>query len=564
VPSIAVLFATASSADGVPAAALKCGESTLLSRLLSQLADLGITRAVVLTRPHWEDDVRAAAAEPALALDVRGSTDVAEDLRSVAELAAGLREPLVLGTAAMLTHREALAGLLADPRVISGILTSTARAIGASEFRTRSERGRLVSAESPYHQVRKPNGRLLGVLKVDPRDQDALATAATRLAELAEPPAPPRWGEEFERKCKQWRLNMVQSSDERASIEVDDADGIALDGESEFALARRVALAREEALSLLVVGLVRSRVHLTNSYLRELYWARPLSQQAADTAVERLGSYDEDRVLLDSAVKGSDGFFTTFFVSPYSRYIARWAARRGWTPNAVTTLSMGLGVVAAVLFGTGTRAGLIAGALMLQLAFTFDCVDGQLARYTRTFSKLGGWLDSIFDRGKEYSCYAGLAVGALLGFGADVWMLAAAALGLQTIRHSVDFSFASARHQALAALPRLPLEQPQDKRVRVENADQPVEEVDQEEQEAGRRGLARFGSGAVRLSRTLERRSWMRWVKKILVLPIGERFALISITAAVWTPRVTFLALLIWGGAALTYQLTGKVLRSVA
>ena len=35
--------------------------------------------------------------------------------------------------------------------------------------------------------------------------------------------------------------------------------------------------------------------------------------------------FDEDRVLLDSAVKGSDGFFTTFFVSPYSKYIARWA-----------------------------------------------------------------------------------------------------------------------------------------------------------------------------------------------------------------------------------------------
>ena len=29
-------------------------------------------------------------------------------------------------------------------------------------------------------------------------------------------------------------------------------------------------------------------------------------------------------------MKANDGFFTTFFVSPYSKYIARWAARQKW------------------------------------------------------------------------------------------------------------------------------------------------------------------------------------------------------------------------------------------
>ena len=35
-------------------------------------------------------------------------------------------------------------------------------------------------------------------------------------------------------------------------------------------------------------------------------------------------------------------------------------------------------------FATGERWGLVAGAVLLQIAFTIDCVDGQLARYTRT------------------------------------------------------------------------------------------------------------------------------------------------------------------------------------
>ena len=78
--------------------------------------------------------------------------------------------------------------------------------------------------------------------------------------------------------------------------------------------------------------------------IRRLYWDRPLSQHAADHARERMTAYDEDKVLLDSAVKAADGFFTTFFVSPYSKYIARWAARRGFMPNQVTTVSVLIGL----------------------------------------------------------------------------------------------------------------------------------------------------------------------------------------------------------------------------
>ncbi len=434
-PAVAVLFATQGSTDGGPAAALKCGDQTLLSRLLGQLADLGVGRACVLTRPDWEGKVRAALPEPPIPIEIRGSAEAAWDLRSVAEIAACAEQPLLLGWADVLVHREALANLLADPRVATGTLISAKRPPGSQE---------------------------LGLLLVDPRDRQALIDAAS------EPPGDPA-----------------------------------------------------DTLGLLSSRLAGREVPITPVDLGELYWSRPDSQRAADEAAAELASTDEDRALLDSAVKSSDGFFTTFFVSPYSRFIARFAARHGWTPNDVTTLSMGLGVAAAVLFGTGLRAGLIAGAVVLQAAFTFDCVDGQLARYTRTFSGFGAWLDSIFDRGKEYLCYAGLAVGSLVGFGDDVWMLAAAALGLQTIRHSMDFSYATAR--------------------------------------GGQAG----GGGAKRLSRAFERRSWTRWVKKVVVLPIGERFALISITAAVATPRVTFVALLAWGGFALVYQLTGKVLRSV-
>ncbi len=166
-------------------------------------------------------------------------------------------------------------------------------------------------------------------------------------------------------------------------------------------------------------------------------------------------------MLLESAVKGSDGFFTTFFVSPYSRYIARWCAHRGFTPNQVTTVSLFIGALAAAGFATGERWGLVAGAILLQAAFTTDCVDGQLARYTRTFSKLGAWLDSIFDRSKEYMAFAGLAIGASRT-GDPVWLLACSVLTMQTVRHLSDFSFGAGQTKVVSSTEQPPLEQPRD------------------------------------------------------------------------------------------------------
>jgi hypothetical protein len=295
---------------------------------------------------------------------------------------------------------------------------------------------------------------------------------------------------------------------------------------------------------------------LTGSYARKLFWTRPLSTEAATDAKRDIAGIDEDRVLLDSAVKGSDGFFTTFFVSPYSKYIARWAARRGFTPNQVTTVSVLIGLAAAIAFATGERWGLIAGAVLLQLAFTTDCVDGQLARYTRTFSKLGAWLDSVFDRTKEYLAFAGLAIGASR-MDDPVWLLACAAITLQTVRHMSDFSFGGSQRDAIQATAQPPVSQVLDsagaaaearRNGKVETA-VPV-----------KRSLPDRVLGAWH---AIDRAPGVRWLKKMVAFPIGERFAVISITAALFTPRVTFIALLVWGGLAALYTQTGRVLRTL-
>ncbi|MFE4681419.1 DUF5941 domain-containing protein [Streptomyces sp. NPDC056721] len=255
--------------------------------------------------------------------------------------------------------------------------------------------------------------------------------------------------------------------------------------------------------------------------LGELVAAVPADPQARNEARQAVAAVDDEAIRLRTAVKARDGFFTTYCISPYSRYIARWCARRGLTPNQVTTASLFTALIAAGCAATGTRVGFVAAGLLLLFSFVLDCTDGQLARYSLQYSTLGAWLDATFDRAKEYAYYAGLALGAARG-GDDVWALALGAMVLQTCRHVVDFSFNEANHDATANT-----------------------------------------SPTAALSDKLDSVGWTVWVRRMIVLPIGERWALIAVLTALTTPRITFIVLLIGCALAATYTTAGRVLRSL-
>jgi phosphatidylglycerophosphate synthase/choline kinase len=589
----AILLATVTTDDGTPVAALPFRGSTVLSHLVAQLQSLGVGRVTVVTRSHLRVGCVTALGAAADRVDIVVSADSASDLNSIADLAERSSGRIVVSLGDVATHREALAGLLADPRIATGILATGRR--HRQQFRVRSARGRVVSAASPYHHTSKPNGYFLGVIKVDKRHRADLVRVCRELAELRAGQLPAGWQAELDRKRDRWYGALVRralrAEQREAGIAEPELDEFALplSPDDEASLRRQMEFARGDVTSLVLVGLVRAGVQVNNSYLRKLFWARPLSEQQALETEERMAQIDEDKVLLDSAVKNSDGFFTTFLVSPYSRYIARWAARRGWTPNGVTVLSMALGLASAGAFATGSRPGLVVGAILLQIAFTMDCVDGQLARYTRQFSALGAWLDGTFDRAKEYAVLAGLAAGSTRGFDDDVWALAGVALALQVVRHVLTFSFGARQHQLIDTAPGLPLVNVTDKigappagplqpdpRLAEDQegaeADPeaepgeavllPADDADERSPRSARDVVRLVARRGVRLSRLVEKLPGGRWAKKIFNFPIGERFAVISITAALWTPRITFTTMIAWGLTVGLYSTAGAVLRS--
>ncbi|MEU6733467.1 DUF5941 domain-containing protein [Streptomyces physcomitrii] len=274
----------------------------------------------------------------------------------------------------------------------------------------------------------------------------------------------------------------------------------------------------------LAEGLLARGTEVHRPELGRLVAEVPADPQARNEARQAVAAVDEEEIRLRSAVKARDGFFTTYCISPYSRYVARWCARRGLTPNQVTTASLLTALLAAGCAATGTRPGFVAAGVLLLLSFVLDCADGQLARYSLQYSTLGAWLDATFDRAKEYAFYAGLALGAAAadGGGDDVWALALGAMVLQSCRHVVDFAFNEANHDATANT-----------------------------------------SPTAALSDRLDGLGWTVWLRRMIVLPIGERWALIAVLTALTTPRITFLVLLVGCALAALYTTAGRVLRSV-
>jgi phosphatidylglycerophosphate synthase len=80
----------------------------------------------------------------------------------------------------------------------------------------------------------------------------------------------------------------------------------------------------------------------------------------------------------------------------------------GLTPNALTLIGFGIAVVAAL--AAAAQSWLVAGLLVV-FGGVFDLFDGALARATGKASRLGAFMDSVFDRWGEGIIYIGIVAG---------------------------------------------------------------------------------------------------------------------------------------------------------
>lgn len=87
-------------------------------------------------------------------------------------------------------------------------------------------------------------------------------------------------------------------------------------------------------------------------------------------------------------------FLSSFLISNrISPYISAIYIKLGVIPNMITIHMILSGIIGAVLFSLPNLLAKIAGATFIHLWFILDCSDGEVARYTKKYSKYGKELD---------------------------------------------------------------------------------------------------------------------------------------------------------------------------
>ncbi len=296
-----------------------------------------------------------------------------------------------------------------------------------------------------------------------------------------------------------------------------------------------------DVTQLIAVAIVRSGTPCRAIELVDVPWFRnPVDPVSAAQAVSAVS---DARIAQLQSNRMDDGFYSTFVVRRLSKPLTRLALRLNMSPNAVTLVSFAVGIGAAGAFAAGSRWALILGAVLLQLSLVIDCVDGEVARATRKFSALGAWLDASTDRVKEYLAYAGLAIGAAAVTGVNIWPLAILMLVLQTTRHMTDYDFGRVQRSREARVEPRAVTDPDDGSSTTES------------------GWS--VQGAMEMSSRINRRSGVRWAKRAIHMPIGERWLVISLAAAFLGAAWALGLLLGLGLVALAYVTTGRILRTL-
>ena len=283
------------------------------------------------------------------------------------------------------------------------------------------------------------------------------------------------------------------------------------------------------AIDLVLVALVRAALVVAPAEVAGAPFIRSSDSAEREAVKREIAALNDARLRLKLANRANDGFFSVFFLRKFSKLFTWAAVRLKMTPNQVTLISFAVGLYSAYQFSQGTFWSIFAGAVLLQLSIIIDCVDGELARYTRQFSQLGAWLDAITDRIKEYLVFFALAYGAAQD-GRDLWIPAMGMMLFQTFRHISDYNFARINKIRSSHLEPLDFEIKSDGYINTE-----------------REKKSRFEY----------------WSKKAVQFPIGERWLVISASSVIGGAAFTFTIMPILAFLSIILVFRGRIRKTL-
>ncbi len=267
----------------------------------------------------------------------------------------------------------------------------------------------------------------------------------------------------------------------------------------------------------------RRRMPRPAEFTTEPFPAKLLPAQPTPTqltrALDKIDAANEIGLRLQRSARADDGFLSTFLLRPLSWRITGRAVAWGLKPSQITSLVLAVGLLSAGLYAVGW---LIAGSLLLGASLLLSCVDGGVARFTRTASPRGGWLDARSARVRECAVFGGLALGVPGGAKIE-WLLALAGTSLFIIRDFADFGYSN----AIRKRPPEP------------------------------------NAGVAAWSRRTNLKAWTRYAKRAMVAPTNERTLLLAAFVPLLGVRNTLVVMVVLGLIATIWTAVGRFARMI-
>jgi hypothetical protein len=231
----------------------------------------------------------------------------------------------------------------------------------------------------------------------------------------------------------------------------------------------------------------------------------------------------------------SDGAVARLIADPVARDVACWATGRQLAPAALSGISLGLGLLAAVWFSEPATRAQVLAIVTLLVSFAAGRAAAQLAAIEGARPAVD-WLGAASGLLTEFAVYAALAVSSGLAAQDNAGPTGLNGIFGASLRDTVVASWGGADQigiwrLAVAAMLLL-----------------------------GARQLAELCyEGLARASGSIFPRPARHLLGQIITLPAGERIVVIAVTVVFFGPRLTFGVLLAWGAVAVGYLLAGQL-----
>lgn len=156
------------------------------------------------------------------------------------------------------------------------------------------------------------------------------------------------------------------------------------------------------------------------------------------------------KAIIRATAKPGDGIVSRYVNRPLSQAVSTLLLRWAWVrPGHATALTAFVALAMLACLLTGTLTGLVAGAVLFQLASIADGIDGEIARATFRTSARGAAWDSAVDAATNLGFLAGVIVNLWLRGETGSAMIGLAGLGILALGMMLLGLHARARSEPL-------------------------------------------------------------------------------------------------------------------